>query len=499
MTTTRRSRPPRGPITERPVRLFALVGGATLLTSVNFSLMFIAYGHIATTFHADSTTVSWALTGFSITAAALLVPAGWMADRFGRERIFASGIACFTVGSAVVAWSPWVQVLILGRVIQAIGLVAETSAALPILLDVFPISKRATIVGSLGATGGVAAALGPVIGGALVDSIGWRMTFALDVPLGIALFVLVLIRLPMTPPRRGAPPPDLFGVAALALGMGSLVLAITQENRWGLTDVRTATALGVGIALLITVVRRSRTHPDPVLYLPLFRDASYRRGVILNVVIAGTFAGTFFAFIRLLTDGWGLSTFHAGVAVAVVPLFGGPLSFVAGRLADRHGPRSVIVPGSLVIAAAGIIFSVAVSEHANVGGLWLPIGVLYGIGVGFAHAACNSAALRTVAVERLGIGGAMSRMGMDMGGIVSVAVAVALLSSAAHPVEGVRTVTIGLSAMCILGALLALRLDTPPRGRAPESGAGQTTGQMTGWTTGPATDQTPTSSSPPRT
>ncbi len=452
--------PTRGPITERPVRLFALVGGATLLTSLNFSLMFIAYGHIATTFRADATTVSWALTGFSITAAALLVPAGWMADRFGRERIFAIGIGFFTVGSGVVAWSPSVSILILGRVIQAVGLVCETSAALPILLDVFPVSKRATIVGSLGATGGVAAALGPVIGGALVDAYGWRTTFALNVPVGVALGVFVLRRLPMSPPRRGAPPPDLLGVAALALGMGSLVLAITQVSDWGLLDLRTDVAILGAIGLIAAVVLRSRTHPDPVIYLPLFRDRSYRRGVALNVLVAGTFAGTFFAFIRLLTDGWGLSTFHAGLAVAVVPLFGGPLSFVAGRLADRHGARSVIVPGALVIAAAGLIFSLAVSEEKDVFGLWLPIGIVYGIGVGFAHAACNSAALRTVANDRLGIGGAMSRMGMDLGGIISVAVAVALVSSAAHPVAGVRVVTIGLSVICLIGAGLALRLET---------------------------------------
>lgn len=461
--TTSDTVPPRGSIAERPGRLFALVGGATLFTSINFSLIFIAYGDIATTFQADPTVVSWALTGFSITAAALLVPAGWMADRFGRERVFVGGIALFTVGSAIVAWSPWVHLLIGGRIVQAMGLVLETSAALPILLDAFGISKRATIVGGLGATGGVAAAMGPVIGGALVEAIGWRATFALNVPIGIVLFLIVVTRLPMTAPRRTSAPPDLFGVAALALGMGSLVLAITQISDWGPIDARTVSAVVLAALLLTIVVRRSRHHPDPVLFLPLFKDASYRRGVILNVLIAGTFAGTFFAFIRLLTDGWGLSTFEAGIAVAVVPLFGGPLSFVAGRLADRHGPRVVIVPGALIIAVAGLVFSLTVTKQPDVFGLWLPIGILYGIGVGFAHAACNAAALRTVANERLGIGGAMSRMGMDMGGIISVAVAVALVSSAAQPIVGIRIVTLLVSIVCVIGALLALRLDTPTR------------------------------------
>ena len=466
MTTWEKARS-RSSIAEHPMRLFALVGGAMLLTSLNFSLMFIAYGHIATTFGADLTVVSWALTGFSITVAALLVPAGWMADRFGRERVFLGGIALFTAGSAIVAWSPWVHVLIGGRVVQAMGLVLETCASLPILLDAFPVARRATVVGGIGATGGAAAAMGPVIGGLLVETIGWRATFALNVPLGIVLCLVVFARLPMTPPLRTSAPPDLFGVAALALGMGSLVLAITQINSWGLISPPTIVAVVVGGLLLTVVVRRSRHHPDPVLFLPLLKDVSYRRGVILNVLIAGTFAGTFFAFIRLLIDGWGLSTLEAGLAVAVVPLFGGPLSFVAGRIADRHGPRVVIVPGALLIAAAGLIFSLTVTEERDVVGLFLPIAILYGIGVGLAHAACNAAALRTVPSDRLGIGGAMSRMGMEVGGIISVAVAVALVSSAAHPIAGIRIVTMLVSIVCVIGALLALRLDAPPR-RASE-------------------------------
>ena len=443
-----------------PWRLFALIGGATLLLSLNYSLIFVAFGDISATFSSQPATVSWALTGFSITSAALLVPAGWMADRFGRERMFVSGLGLFTVGSAVVATAPTVGILIVGRVIQAMGLVLESSASLPILLDAFPRSQRATVVGGIGATGGAAASIGPALGGALVQTIGWRATIGLNVPAGIALGILVFRRLPMPRAHRTPAPPDLLGVVALAGGMGSLVLAITKISVWGLTDVRTIAAGAVAVALMALVVFRSLRHPDPILYLPLFREVSFRRGVVLNVLVAGSFSGTFFSFIQLLTKGWGLSTLRAGIAVAIVPLFGGPLSFVAGRIIDRRGPRSVIVPGSLLIAAAGLIFALSVSDRPQVLRLWLPVGALYGIGVGFAHAACQAAALRNVGSERLGIAGAMSRIGMELGGVVSVAVAVALVSSAADPIAGVRTVTLLLSAVCIVGALLALRL--PP-------------------------------------
>ena len=443
-------------------RLFALLGGSTLLLSLNYSLVFVAFGAINATFSSQASVVSWALTGFSITSAALLVPAGWMSDRFGRERVFLAGLALFTVGSSIVAAAPNVGVLIAGRVVQAMGLVLESSATLPILLDAFPTSQRATIVGGLGATGGAAAAIGPAIGGALVDTIGWRATIALNVPAGLALCLVVLRRMPMPRSRRAPAPPDLIGVGLLAAGMGSLVLAITKTADWGVADGRTLAAAAFAVVAMACVVVRSAHHPDPILYLPLFRDESYRRGVVLNVLVAGSFSGTFFAFIQLLTRGWGFSTLKAGIAVAIVPFFGGPLSFVAGRVVDRRGPRAVIATGSLLIAAAGLIMTISVSGHPQLVRLWIPVGALYGIGVGFAHAACHATALRYVPSERLGIGGAMSRIGMELGGVISVAVAVALVSAAKDPIAGVRTVTLLLSGVCTIGAALAMRL-TPTR------------------------------------
>ena len=268
----------------------------------------------------------------------------------------------------------------------------------------------------------------------------------------------------MTAPHTSPAPPDIVGVGALALGMGSLVLGITQIRNWGLADARTIGATVVALAAVTIVVSRSRRHPDPVLYLPLFRDRSFRQGVILNAVIAGTFAGTFFSFIQLLTDGWGLSVFQAGVAVALVPLLGGPLSIVAGRIADRRGPRIVIVTGGLLISLAGLVLSLGVSEHRDIVRLWIPVATIYGVGVGLAHAACNSSALRNVSVERLGMGGAMSRLAMDLGGVITVAAAVALVASAGDTIAGVRHVSLLVSGACAIGALYATRLaPNPPR------------------------------------
>ena len=215
----------------------------------------------------------------------------------------------------------------------------------------------------------------------------------------------------------------------------------------------------MGAAVLIgTLLRRSGRHPDPIVYLPLFRDAQFRRGCALNFLLAGSFSAIFLTIIRFLTNGWRLSVAGAGAAAAVIPLFGGPLSLVAGRIADRRGARAVIAPGAAVMAVALALLAARLTSVRDVGSVWLPVGALYGIGVGFAHAACQAAAMRNVPPERLGVGGAMSRIAMEVGGVISVAASVAILDHASSVISGAREVALIGAVVCALGGALALRL-----------------------------------------
>ncbi len=441
-----------------PWRVFALIGSASLLLSLNYSLVFVSYSAFGETFAADPGTLSWALTGYSITMASLLVPAGWLGDRFGRQPVVVAGIALFSVGSALIATAPVVGLLIVGRVLQGAGLALEASAGLAIILDEFPASRRSTAVGAMGAAGGAAATIGPVVGGALVDAIGWRSTFALNVPLGIALVILMRrwLRRDVPLALRGAP--DLLGVALLAGGVGSLALGIVKIDSWGLTAPSTAATLLTAVVLLAVLLRRSTRHPDPIIYLPLFADPQFRRGALLTFLLAGSFSGMFLSVIRMLTLGWGMSITAAGGAAAVIPLLGGPLSVVAGRVADRHGPRTVILPGAIIMATALFLLAATLGDERNVVGLWLPVGALYGTGVGFAHAACQAAALRNVPSERLGVGGAMGRIAMEIGGVISVAVSVAVLAGADDIISGVRRVAFMAAVICLVGGAFAIGL-----------------------------------------
>lgn len=447
--------PPRS-----PWRIYGLIAGAIALGTLNFSIVFVAFSDIEEAFDASPATVSWALTAFSITTAAVFVPAGWAADRFGRSRMFLLGFALFILGSALVALAPSVEFLIFARIVQAAGLATESPAALALVLDEFPSERRSTAVGALGAVGGVATAVGPAVGGALIDTLTWRWAFFLNVPLGIVLLVIIGPRLPRpaTESLVHRRVPDLGGVALLMTGVAALALGIVQSDDWGYTDERTLAALAVAILLLSWLVRRSARHPEPILHLPLFGDPDFRMGSALSFVVAGTFAGTFLAFIQLMNQGWGLSLLQSGLAVGLIPAVAGPMSVVAGRIADHRGHRFVILPGTVLMAIAGVWMYVNVGAEQRIVEVWLPFVALYGLGVGLAHAACQAAALSNVEAERLGIGGAMHRIVQEIGQATCAALVIALLARATTVDDGIRSVMVLLIVLSVLGIPLATRL-----------------------------------------
>lgn len=444
--------------TRSPWRIFTLLAGAIALSTLNFSLIFVAFGEITEGFDASDSSVSWALTGFSITTAAFLVPGGWLADRYGRTRIFLVGFAIFVAGSLFVAVAPGVELLIAARVLQATGLAIESPASLALVLDAFPAHRRSTAVGAMGAAGGISASVGPLLGGVLVDLVGWRAAFFANVPAGLLVLWLLRSRLPPNRPGPDRGRPDLGGVALLVGGVGGLALGIVQSDDWGFVDRRTLVTLTAAAVLLTLLVRRSAGHAEPIMHLPLFANHDFRLGAMLSLLLAGSFAGTFLAFIRFLDEGWGLTLTQAGLAIGLIPAIGGTVSVLAGRIADRRGHRSVILPGAVIMTLAAIWMWAAVSPERDIVGLWLPATAVYALGVGLGHAACQSAALSGVATERLGIGGAMNRIFQEIGAAVSAAVVIALFTRAETPVEGLRSAMVMLIVVSALSVPLAAGL-----------------------------------------
>ncbi|MEM8705451.1 MAG: MFS transporter [Actinomycetota bacterium] len=441
-----------------PWRVFGAVGSAMVLTALNFSISFVAFGEIAESFDAAETTVSWALTAFSITIGALIVPGGWAADRYGRARMFVAGFGLFLVGSGLVALAPTVELLVAARVVQAAGVAVQSPAMLALLLDAFGPSRRATAVGVTGGLGGVAAAAGPAIGGAMVESVGWRWTFAANVPIGLVVLVVLVRMLTFERPAEGGTVPDLVGVVLMVGAVAGFILGIVQSDDWGFGDVRTIGAV-VGSAVLgVALIRRSRSHPSPILDLDLFTIDSFRSGMTLQLLVAGSFGGVFLSELQFLTDAWDLSLVEAGLVIAAIPAIAGPLTVVAGRLADRHGHRTVIGPGMLCMITAGLGFAVFVGDEPQLWSRWIPINAVYAVGVGLAHAACQAVAVDEVPADRLGMGAGMSRISQEIGNALTAAVAITLLERAAEPADGLRATMILLVVLTSLALPVARRL-----------------------------------------
>ncbi len=405
--------------------VFIACAGA-FLAFLDTTIVNIAFPDISASFAGSGRdALSWVLDGYFVVIAALLVPAGGLADRFGHKRVFLLGLTSFTAASLLCALAPSLGLLIAVRVLQGIGAAMVIPTSLAIVLDSFPIDKRATGLGLWGAGAAAAAAIGPTLGGALVDLSDWRLVFLVNLPLGAALVYAGRRRL-VERPIRDSHLPDLPGAAMLAVGLALITLGIVEGNDWGWTAAPTLGAIVVGLALLLGVVVRSRSHPRPIVEPALFAHRSFGIGNLGTLLFAAAFFSLILGNVIFLTSIWGYSIFHAGLATIPGPLLTTIVSGPAGKLADRFGHRAVIVPGTLFMAA-GIMVLRSAGADPDWLGLWLPGASLTGIGIGLAFPTLGSAAVRDIADDRFATASAVNAAFRQVGAVLGTAILVAIV------------------------------------------------------------------------
>jgi EmrB/QacA subfamily drug resistance transporter len=330
----------------------AVACAGAFLAFLDATIVNIAFPDISRSFAGSGReALSWVLDGYFVVIAALLVPAGGLADRFGHKRIFLLGVGGFTAASLLCALAPSLELLIAFRVVQGIGAAMIAPTSLALVLDAFPSERRAAGVGIWGAAAAAAAAVGPTLGGSLVELSDWRLVFLVNLPLGAAVMLFGSQRL-RERPRLDGVLPDLPGAAMLALGLASTTLAIVEGNDWGWTSPPTVAAFAAAALLLTGVVRRSVTHPRPIVEPALFAHRSFRLGNLGTLFFAAAFFSLILGNVVFLTSIWGYTVLQAGAATLPGPTLSTIVAGPAGRLADRFGHRAVIVPGTLFFAAA---------------------------------------------------------------------------------------------------------------------------------------------------
>jgi len=407
------------------------------LAFLDTTIVNIAFPDISASFpEASRGLLSWVLDGYFVVIAALLVPAGGLADRFGHKQVFLAGLAGFTLASLLCAIAPSLEMLIAFRVLQGVGAAAIAPTSLAIVLDSFPLEKRATGVGLWGAAAAAAAAVGPTLGGALVELSDWRLVFLVNLPLGAAVLLAGRRLLPERPVSDSRLP-DLPGALALALGLAALTLAIVEGNDWGWTGAGTVAAFAAAALLLGAVVARSRRHPRPIVEPALFAHRSFALGNLGTLLFAAAFFSLILGNVLFLTSIWGYSVLSAGLATLPGPALTTVVSGPAGRLADRFGHRAVIVPGALVFAA-GVMVLRSAGPEPDWAGLWLPGAVLTGIGIGLAFPTLGSAAVRDVADDRFATASAVNAAFRQVGAVLGTAILVAIVGDPAGLSEALR-------------------------------------------------------------
>jgi EmrB/QacA subfamily drug resistance transporter len=417
-----------GVLVSRRWLVLAVTSLGVFMIFLDGTIVNIAFPAIHRSFpDASLATLSWVLNAYSIVFASLLLSSGRIADLVGRRRVFFAGLLVFCAGSAACGAAPTDTVLIGARVLQAIGASLLLPASLALVLAEFPPTMRATAVGVWGAVGAVAAASGPSLGGLIIDRIDWRWAFYVNLPVGLAAWLLGRRLLREARDESATRWPDALGVALVTLAVGALSLGIVEGTDWGWGDPRIVGAFAAAAVLAPLVVLRASRHPAPVIDLALFRVRSFAVANVATILFATAFSAMLLAGVLFLTGVWHYSILRAGLGVSPGPLFAAAFAPVAGRLADRFGHRAVVVPGALVFGLGIALYLARVTAVPDYAGTWLLAACITGTGVGLTLPTLGSSAAASLPPRRFGAGSAVSNTSRQVGFVLGVSLLVVVL------------------------------------------------------------------------
>ncbi|MCR6483627.1 MFS transporter [Amycolatopsis sp. OK19-0408] len=411
----------------KPGLVLLVVSTAAFLASLDTFIVTIAFPGIRAAFPGDDlATLSWVLNGYTVLFAACLAPAGRLADRYGRKRLFLLGVAVFTLASALCAAAPSIPVLIAFRAVQAIGAALVMPTSLALLLTAFPPQRRPMAVGVWASVGAAAAALGPPVGGLLVEA-SWRWVFLVNLPI-CALTLLAGPRVLRESRDTSTGVPDLLGAAGLLVGVGALAYALVEasDDGWGARPVLLAFA--VAVVALVWVPLRSARHATPVLDLPALRVPTLWLACVTTGVFAAGFAAMLFGNVLFLTSVWHDSILVAGLSLAPGPLVVVPVSILGGRFVHRFGPGPAVALGGLSFGAGVLIWLLRMGSTPDYLGSMLPGQLLTGIGVGLILPSLSGVVGTVLPPARWGAGSSMVNTTRQVGTVLGTAVLVAVFA-----------------------------------------------------------------------
>lgn len=420
----------RHAVRDSPKLVLALASGASFLAVLDTTVVNVALPNLHSNFATASLSqLTWIVTAYAVLFAALLPAAGRLADVVGRRRLFLLSVAGFAAASLADGLAPNIEFLIASRAVQGVMAAGMIPAALALLLAYTPTVHRNAAVGTYGAVSSLGAAIGPSLGGLLVDAWGWRSIFLINVPLGFIIAVQTRRRLRIDAPS-GRRLPDPFGSIAVVLGLGALVAGVTQGSTWGWHSASVISLIAGGVAALAAGLAVSRSHPSPAIEWELWRGSRQFTGISLISFLFGTALYSYMlASLLYLTSVWRYSELKAGLALTP----GAFAAAVGAVIVGRRVPlaRQWIAAGSGATLLAGSLVGMHfwLDRTPAFGEIWAPLGVIGGLGIGAALTALSSSVAISVPPHRFAAGTGLLMMARQMGGALGVAGLTAVLTA----------------------------------------------------------------------
>jgi EmrB/QacA subfamily drug resistance transporter len=400
-----------------------------LVVSLDSTIVNVALPAIHRSLGASFSTLQWTVDAYTLVLASLLMLSGSTADRIGRRKVFQIGLTVFSLGSLLCALAPTSGLLVAARVLQAVGASMLNPVAMSIIRNVFEDSReRAQAIGVWAGVVGISMALGPVLGGALVDGPGWRWVFLVNLPIGVLAIVLTQAFVPESRAPR-ARRRDPVGQGLVLTMLFSLTYAIIEGSRLGWTSPSIVALFCIAIAAFATLVPYELRRPEPLIEPRFFRSAPFAGASVIAVLAFATLGGFLFLNTLYLQVSRGLSPFEAGLYTLPMALAWFVLGPVSGRMVGRFGPRPSLLTGGAAMTVGSLLLT-QITPDTEPAYLFAAYGVL-GLGLAMVNPPITTAAVSGMPAEQAGVAAAVASTSRLVGVTLGVAVCGAIAGGAA--------------------------------------------------------------------
>jgi EmrB/QacA subfamily drug resistance transporter len=397
------------------------------IVGVDITAVNVALPDIGKQLDASLSGLQWTVSAYTVVMASLLLFSGSMADRLGRKRVFVTGLSVFSLASLLCSLAPTVELLVVFRVLQAVGASMLNPVAMSIITNTFTDPReRAQAVGVWGAVFGVSMALGPVMGGALVSSVGWEWIFLINIPLGLAAIILTLLFIPESKAPR-ARRFDPAGQVLVIVLLASVTFGIIEGPGAGWSSAAILASFSASAISLLALLLYEPRREEPLIDLRFFRSIPFSSSIALSVAAFAAFGGFLFLNTLYLQDVRALSPVEAGLTTVPMALMTVLISPISGRMVGRSGPRTPLVIAGVSLASASYML-IDIEPTTPLASL-IAAYIVFGIGFGFVNAPITNAAVSGMPRAQAGVASAIATTSRQFGQAIGVAIIGATIAS----------------------------------------------------------------------